>query len=136
LVDFWCCPVAPAILVRMSDVTRISSQIEQGDPQAAEKLLPLVYNELRKLAAGSAGGAVTVFNVAPQKQLLTLQGHLGRINSVVFSPDGKCLASASEDGKVILWDVIRGEQKTVLEGPAGRPCLAFSPDGKTLASGG
>jgi hypothetical protein len=34
----------------MSDVTRILSQIEQGDPQAAEKLLPLVY-ELRKLAA-------------------------------------------------------------------------------------
>ncbi len=35
----------------MSEVTRILSQIEQGDPQAAEKLLPLVYNELRKLAA-------------------------------------------------------------------------------------
>jgi RNA polymerase sigma factor (TIGR02999 family) len=35
----------------MSDVTRILSQIEQGDPQAAEKLLPLVYNELRNLAA-------------------------------------------------------------------------------------
>src|ERR1700751_1876149 len=35
----------------MSDVTRILSQIEQGDPQAAEKLLPLVYDELRKLAA-------------------------------------------------------------------------------------
>jgi RNA polymerase sigma factor (TIGR02999 family) len=35
----------------MSDVTRILSQIEKGDPQAAEKLLPLVYDELRKLAA-------------------------------------------------------------------------------------
>lgn len=35
----------------MSDVTRILSQIEQGEPQAAEKLLPLVYDELRKLAA-------------------------------------------------------------------------------------
>src|SRR5438034_7115937 len=35
----------------MSDVTRILSAIEQGDPHAAEKLLPLVYDELRKLAA-------------------------------------------------------------------------------------
>src|SRR5947208_1328198 len=35
----------------MSDVTRILSEIEQGDPQAAEQLLPLVYDELRKLAA-------------------------------------------------------------------------------------
>jgi RNA polymerase sigma factor (TIGR02999 family) len=35
----------------MSDVTRILSQIESGDPSAADKLLPLVYNELRQLAA-------------------------------------------------------------------------------------
>jgi RNA polymerase sigma factor (TIGR02999 family) len=35
----------------MSDVTRILSAIEQGEPHAAEELLPLVYDELRKLAA-------------------------------------------------------------------------------------
>jgi RNA polymerase sigma factor (TIGR02999 family) len=35
----------------MSEVTRILSAIEQGEPQAAEQLLPLVYDELRKLAA-------------------------------------------------------------------------------------
>ena len=35
----------------MTDVTRILSDIEQGDPAAAEQLLPLVYEELRKLAA-------------------------------------------------------------------------------------
>ena len=35
----------------MGDVTRILSQIEEGDGQAAEKLLPLVYDELRRLAA-------------------------------------------------------------------------------------
>jgi RNA polymerase sigma factor (TIGR02999 family) len=35
----------------MSEVTRILSTIEQGDPSAAEQLLPLVYDELRKLAA-------------------------------------------------------------------------------------
>src|SRR5687768_475252 len=35
----------------MSEVTRILSAIEQGDPRAADQLLPLVYQELRKLAA-------------------------------------------------------------------------------------
>ena len=35
----------------MTDVTRILLDIEQGDPKAAEQLLPLVYDELRKLAA-------------------------------------------------------------------------------------
>ena len=39
----------------MSDVTRILSQIESGDPSAAEQLLPLVYEELRKLAAAKMG---------------------------------------------------------------------------------
>src|SRR5262249_55314049 len=36
----------------MSEVTRILSAMEEGDPQAAERLLPLVYEELRQLAAG------------------------------------------------------------------------------------
>ena len=41
----------------MNDVTRILSAIEAGDPQAAEQLLPLVYDELRQLAAQQAGRA-------------------------------------------------------------------------------
>ena len=39
----------------MSDVTQILSEIEHGDPAAAERLLPLVYDELRKLAAVKLG---------------------------------------------------------------------------------
>ena len=35
----------------MTDLTRILSAIQQGDPQAAAQLLPLVYDELRELAA-------------------------------------------------------------------------------------
>jgi RNA polymerase sigma factor (TIGR02999 family) len=41
----------PVSLIAMNDVTRILSAIDQGDPKAAEELLPLVYDELRKLAA-------------------------------------------------------------------------------------
>src|SRR5215217_5028073 len=40
----------------MSEVTRILSAIEQGDPHAAEQLLPLVYDELRRLAAQKLAG--------------------------------------------------------------------------------
>jgi RNA polymerase sigma factor (TIGR02999 family) len=39
------------IIAGMNDVTRILEQIRQGDPSAAEQLLPLVYDELRQLAA-------------------------------------------------------------------------------------
>src|SRR5262245_45019982 len=40
----------------MSDVTRVLSAIEQGDPHAAEQLLPLVYDELRRLAEQKLAG--------------------------------------------------------------------------------
>ena len=43
--------IRSGILDFMTNVTRILSAIEQGDPAAAEQLLPLVYDELRKLAA-------------------------------------------------------------------------------------
>jgi len=48
---FWRHDAWLAILMAMSDVTRILSRIEGGDPQAAEHLLPLVYDELRRLAS-------------------------------------------------------------------------------------
>ncbi len=43
---------APNPTITMNEITRILSDIEQGAPQAAEQLLPLVYDELRQLAAG------------------------------------------------------------------------------------
>ena len=50
----------------MSDVTRVLSQIEDGDANAAERLLPLVYDELRKLAAQKmAQEAPSVFQQEP-----------------------------------------------------------------------
>jgi RNA polymerase sigma factor (TIGR02999 family) len=51
LVSFWNGYDELAILFGMSDVTRILSDIAQGDSSAADKLLPLIYDELRKLAA-------------------------------------------------------------------------------------
>jgi RNA polymerase sigma factor (TIGR02999 family) len=48
---FWHLQSRLAILIHMSDVTRLLSQIENGNPAAADQLLPIVYQELRKLAA-------------------------------------------------------------------------------------
>jgi RNA polymerase sigma factor (TIGR02999 family) len=47
----WKSPTYEHDYADMNDVTQILSQIEQGDPSAVEQLLPLVYDELRKLAA-------------------------------------------------------------------------------------
>jgi WD40 repeat protein len=44
-----------------------------------------------------------------QADLLTLCGHTDRVNGVVFSPDGKRICSASNDGTVRVWEVQSGK---------------------------
>jgi WD40 repeat protein len=73
----------------------------------------------------------------PSSQLLTLEAHTGRVDSLSFSGDGKLLASASEDGTVRIWDVRNRRTVTVFKGHQGRVVtVRFSPDGTKVASGG
>src|SRR5262245_8842388 len=66
----------------------------------------------------------------------TFHGHEDSVSSVVFSPDGKTLASGSGDKTVKLWDVASRQNLATLNGYEDSVwSVAFSPDGKTLASG-
>ena len=69
-------------------------------------------------------------------ELRVLQGHTNWVRSVAFNPDGRILASGSDDGSVRLWEVNGGHELRVLQGHTNWVrSVAFNPDGRILASG-
>lgn len=78
---------------------------------------------------------VKVVNIKSGQLITRLEAHPAGINALAFSPEGKLLASGSDDRIVRLWDADNGKLLTAFDGHT-KPveAVAFSPDGKALVS--
>ena len=88
------------------------------------------------IAAGGVGQEVHLWNVSSGERNTIITGHIGRFKTVLFSSDGQTIVTSGgwEDGRLQFWDLETGGLKLLLYMPLGPYNLAFSPDGKTLAS--
>src|SRR5262249_38604783 len=93
---------------RMSEVTRILSAIEQGDPHAAGQLLPLVYHELRQLAARQL--ACEMPGQTLQPTALVHEAYLRLVGEQQFEGRGHFLAAAAEAMRRGLIEAARPQQ--------------------------
>ena len=98
------------------------------------------------LVSGSWDKTIKLWDIYTGKEICTITGHQLQVNSVAFSPQGQLLASASYDRTIRLWQ-IEGSQREIQNRPrysllstlSGHAwavlTVAFSPDGKILATG-
>jgi WD40 repeat protein/serine/threonine protein kinase len=99
---------------------------------------------LQKRLARPAAPIIALDVVSPatpmsvnQKSALIFTGHLAAVNALAWSPDGKLLASASDDTFVQIFDANSGRRTVIYSGHTEEvAAVGWSPDGKLIASGG
>jgi WD40 repeat protein len=96
----------------------------------------------RWLALGGENGTVKVYQTAGAglsqqlQEVRTLEAHPSVVHYLALTPDGRRLATTSEDRTLIVWDVTTGHEALLLDIHTGKiTSLAFSADGHRLASG-
>jgi WD40 repeat protein len=98
---------------------------------------PAISPDGHLLAAGrrdNRGGELKLWDATTGKEIAVLAGYAGQHSDLAFSPDGKRLAAAANDG-VQVWDVRSHERLAAFKGP-GASRVVFSPDGRRLAAAG
>ncbi|KAH9508026.1 hypothetical protein Btru_052655 [Bulinus truncatus] len=96
----------------------------------------VAFSYIGMLASGSWDRTVRLWNPWKGFCLRLLEGHIGWVQAVSFSPDSTYVASAADDDYVKIWDILSGECVNTLEGDTDMvQYCAFTPDGELIASG-
>ena len=90
----------------------------------------------RRLASGSFDSDVRLWNVMTASWVAVLKGHTQAVVGLDYSPDGKILATGADDSTIRFWRASDGTPLHVINNGLHVDKVAFSPDGRWLASGG
>jgi eukaryotic-like serine/threonine-protein kinase len=89
----------------------------------------------RWIASASDDLSAKLWDAASGRALMTFNAHRDRVTGIAFSPNGQSFATASEDGTIKLWDLATGKEARTFKGEAQHVySIAMSPDGSRLAS--
>src|SRR5207247_2470556 len=88
------------------------------------------------VAAASSDKRLRLWKVDTGKLVREFPGNGQSTHPFVFAPDGKTIALAGPDRTVQIWDTVSGKEVKRFQGREAASALAFSPDGKLLASAG
>ncbi|HEX8833534.1 MAG TPA: stalk domain-containing protein, partial [Abditibacteriaceae bacterium] len=128
-----CNPTSPRYKLSHSNEVRAIAASPDG------RFLATGSWRMKEQGASVPVGEIKLWDAVAGKGIREMIGHWAGVNALAFSPDGKTLASASQDKTILLWNTKDGVQLPALAGKAHDApviALSYSTDGQFLYSGG
>lgn len=117
--------------------TATSAQLAAQNPLIRTVQFSLDGTQILTAGSGGISNNVFLFDFASGELVQTYTGHQGTVYSVAFSPDGRYIASSSEDNSIIVWHITQDEPSLSLYGHTGDViAMRFSSESRFIISGG